>query len=118
MDKYSINIMWSIEDEGYIATIPEFPGLSAFGESQEEAIEEAKIALAGFIEIYNEDKCKIPEPQTMECYSGQTRLRLPKNLHAKLSQQAKREGVSLNTSTFGGVNSSPVPLQFRCLATI
>ena len=52
MDKYSINIMWTDEDEGYIATIPEFPGLSAFGESPEEAIGEAKIALAGFIEVY------------------------------------------------------------------
>ncbi len=97
MDKYSINIMWSDEDGGYIATIPEFPGLSAFGESPEEAIGEAKIALTGFIEVYNEDECKLPEPQIMECFSGQTRLRLPKNLHAKLSQQAKREGVSLNT---------------------
>ena len=97
MDKYSINIMWSEEDEGYIATIPEFPGLSAFGQNPEEAIEEAKIALAGFIEVYNEDGCKIPEPQTMECFSGQTRLRLPKTLHARLSQQAQREGVSLNT---------------------
>jgi antitoxin HicB len=97
MNKYSINIMWSDEDGGYIATIPEFPGLSAFGENPEEAIEEAKIALEGFLEVYNEDGCKIPEPQTLECYSGQTRLRLPKTLHAKLSQQAQREGVSLNT---------------------
>ncbi len=97
MDKYSINIMWSEEDEGYIATIPEFPGLSAFGENPEEAIEEAKLALEGFIEVYHEDGCKVPKPQTMETFSGQTRLRLPKNLHAKLSRQAKREDVSLNT---------------------
>jgi hypothetical protein len=30
----------------------------------------------------------------------------------------KKENSVLNNSTFGGVNSSPVPLQFRCLATI
>lgn len=97
MEKYSINLMWSEEDEGYIATIPEFPGLSAFGENPEEAMEEAQMALEGFIEVYNEDGCKIPEPQTLETYSGQTRLRLPKNMHAKLSRQANREGISLNT---------------------
>ena len=97
MDKYSINIVWSDEDESYIATIPEFPGLSAFGDTPEEAIEEAKIALAGFIEVFEEDGCKIPVPQTLSTFSGQTRLRLPKTLHAKLTQQANREGVSLNT---------------------
>jgi len=97
MEKYSINIIWSDEDEGYIATIPEFPGLSAFGDTPEEAIEEANIALAGFIEVFKEDGCKIPEPQTLNTFSGQTRLRLPKSLHSKLSQQANREGVSFNT---------------------
>lgn len=97
MKKYSINIIYSEEDEGYIATVPEFPGLSAYGETPEEAIEEAQMALKGFIEVFKEDGCKIPAPQTFESYSGQTRLRLPKNLHAKLSKQAEREGVSLNT---------------------
>jgi predicted RNase H-like HicB family nuclease len=97
MEKYSINIIWSDEDEAYIATIPEFPGLSAHGETAEEAIEEAKIALEGFIEVFKEDGCKLPEPQTLNDFSGQTRLRLTKSLHAKLSQEADREGVSLNT---------------------
>ncbi len=97
MKKYSVNIVYSEEDEGYIATIPEFPGLSAYGETPEEAIEEAQIALKGFIEVFKEDGCRLPTPQTLESYSGQTRLRLPKSLHAKLSKQAEREGVSLNT---------------------
>jgi predicted RNase H-like HicB family nuclease len=92
MEKYSFNIIYSEEDEGYVATIPEFPGLSAYGETPEEAIEEAQIVLKGFIEVYKEDGCKIPAPHTFESYSGQTRLRLPKNLHAKLSKQAEREG--------------------------
>ncbi len=97
MEKYSVNIVYSEEDEGYIATIPEFPGLSAYGETPEETIKEAQIALKGFIKVFKEDGCKIPIPQTLETYSGQTRLRLPKSLHAKLSKQAEREGVSLNT---------------------
>ena len=97
MKNYSINIIWSDEDEAYIATIPEFPGLSAFGETEEEAIKEAKIALEGFIKVFEEDGCTIPEPQTLSEFSGQTRIRLPKSLHAKLARQADREGVSLNS---------------------
>lgn len=55
MHKYSINVVWSDEDECYIATIPEFSGLSASGDSAEEAIQEAYVALEGFIEVYKED---------------------------------------------------------------
>ena len=97
MYKYSINVVWSDEDECYIATIPEFTGLSAFGDTQEGAIQEALVALEGFIEIYKEDNVPIPIPKTHKPHSGQTRLRLPKSLHAILVEEAKNEGVSLNT---------------------
>lgn len=97
MFKYSINMAWSDEDEGYIATIPEFPGLSAFGDTPEQAAKEARIAAKGFIEVFREDGCKLPEPEKTMRYSGQIRLRFPKTLHAKLSEEAKREDVSLNT---------------------
>lgn len=97
MLKYSINLIWSEEDCCYVARVSEFPGLSAFGETPEEAVKEVKIALDGFIKVYEEDGCSIPEPETLKQYSGQTRLRLPKSLHAALSEEAKTEGVSLNS---------------------
>lgn len=97
MFNYSIILMWSDEDNCYIARIPEFPGLSAFGDTPEEAVKEAKIAAEGFLDVYKEDGCQIPEPHILEDFSGQTRLRLPKSLHANLSQQAEKEGISLNS---------------------
>lgn len=97
MFKYSINLAWSEEDSCYVSTVAEFPGLSAFGNSPEEVVEEAKIAVEGFLKVYQEDGCPIPKPATLKPFSGQTRLRLPKSLHATLNQEAKKEGVSLNT---------------------
>lgn len=97
MNKYSVALAWSDEDGGYIATVPEFEGLSAFGETPEEALAEAKTALQGFIEVLEEAGEALPEPQRICPYSGQLRLRLPKSLHARLSEMARRENTSLNT---------------------
>jgi len=97
MFKYSINLSWSDEDGCYIALIPELPGLSAFGDTPEEAAAEAKTAAEGFIKVYKEDDCELPKPRKLSTHSGQTRLRLPKNLHMTLSHEAKAEGVSLNS---------------------
>lgn len=97
MSKYSMNTIWSNEDNGYIATVKEFPGLSAFGETRAEAIKQAERALEGFLKVYQEDGCELPKPYTSKQFSGQLRLRMPKSLHASLSEEADREGVSLNT---------------------
>ena len=49
-NKYPFNIAWSEEDQAYLATCPAFPGLSAFGETEEGAVTEAKVALTVMIE--------------------------------------------------------------------
>lgn len=95
--KYSFTTRYSIEDEGYIAECPEFPGLSAFGDSPEEAICEAKVALELMIESYMDRGKSLPKPKIKQEYSGQIRTRMPKSLHAKLADLAEEEGVSLNT---------------------
>lgn len=97
MSKHSVLVQWSEEDNAYIATVPELPGLSAFGSSQEEAARELSIAKKAYLEVMEEDGEEIPEPDVLKPFSGQTRLRLPKSLHQSLANEAKREGISLNT---------------------
>ena len=94
---YSFNIEWSEEDEEYIATCPAFPGLSAFGETEEEALKEAKIALEGFIETHKANRMALPEPIVHEAVSGKFQLRLPKSLHRLAVRMAELESVSLNS---------------------
>lgn len=38
-------IAYSEEDRGYIVTFPDFPGISAYGETKEDALKEAKVVL-------------------------------------------------------------------------
>jgi len=97
MNQYSVVIQWSDVDNGYIAFVPELEGLSAFGETQDVALRELTVAKEAYLEVLIEDGCISPQPEKVKEFSGQTRLRLPKSLHAKLSYEAKSEGVSLNT---------------------
>ena len=96
-DRYSTNVHWSDEDSCYIATCHEFPLLSAFGDSKEEALAEFQIVLELAIESYEENTLELPEPRTSVTHSGQFRLRLPKSLHRDMVEAAEKEGVSLNT---------------------
>ncbi len=97
MLNYSFSVTWSDEDEGYIAICPEFSGLSAFGDTAEEAITELKVAIGLATETYQAEGWDIPQPRQLPEYSGKLLLRMPKSLHGKLAQQAEVEGVSLNT---------------------
>lgn len=94
--KYPINIIWSDKDEGFVATVPEFNNLSAFGETYEEALEEARIAIEEYLAIMEEEGIPKPQPHTLSSYSGQISLRMPKTLHKDLVISARQNGVSLN----------------------
>lgn len=95
-NKYSFSIVWSEEDGEYVATCPAFPGLSALGETEEEALAEAKVALDLFIKTCKERGIPLPEPELAQDYSGQFRVRLPKSLHRQAAQMAASDGESLN----------------------
>ncbi|MDW7727541.1 MAG: type II toxin-antitoxin system HicB family antitoxin [Candidatus Methanoperedens sp.] len=50
MNKYAIEIFYSEEDEGYVAIVPELLECSAFGETEEEALKEIKVAIDVWLE--------------------------------------------------------------------
>ena len=94
--KYAIVVAFSDEDEGYIATVPELPGCSAFGDTEEDAIREVKIAASLWLSAAKKAGRKIPEPIVEKQFKGRFPLRLPGDLRRKLELEAKRKGVSLN----------------------
>ncbi|WP_213194626.1 type II toxin-antitoxin system HicB family antitoxin [Desulfuromonas sp. AOP6] len=93
MTKYGFILLWSDEDSGFIVTCPDFPGLSAFGETAEKALKEANIALNLLIESLRTTGTALPEPTKAADYSGQIRLRMPRSLHRSSAQRAEIEGV-------------------------
>jgi predicted RNase H-like HicB family nuclease len=111
-NKYPFQIEWSEEDREYMATCPAFPGLSSFGETEEEALREAKIALSGFLETYKANNLPLPEPVLKGRFSGKLQLRLPKSLHHAASRAAECEEVSLNTYIIDSVRTRVSAEQF------
>ncbi len=97
--KYSLSVFWSDEDEEFIALSPEFPGLSAFGKTHDEAVKKAKDAIEGLASLYKEDNETLPAPRKLPEHSGQYRIRIPRSLHTALVLEAERQGVSLNALT-------------------
>ncbi|MDX2042024.1 MAG: toxin-antitoxin system HicB family antitoxin [Acidobacteriota bacterium] len=96
MIKYALNILWSEEDSEFVATCPAFPGLSALGETEEEALAEAKIALSLFIKTCEEQGIPLPVQEAVQEFSGQFRVRLPKSIHRQAVQMAEHDRISLN----------------------
>ncbi len=97
MNKHAISIKWSDEDNSFVATIPGIKVLSAFGVTREEALSELHIAAEAYFEALEAAGKPLPLPEKVTPYSGQLRLRMPKSLHASLSNEAKDENISLNT---------------------
>ncbi|MBI5409656.1 MAG: type II toxin-antitoxin system HicB family antitoxin [Nitrospirae bacterium] len=93
---YPIKVFYSEEDKGFIAVIPDLPGCSAFGETEEEAVKQVKIAQELWLKTAKKEKRKIPKPVVKDIYSGKILARTPKSLHQALIVRAKEEGVSLN----------------------
>lgn len=93
---YRTELYEDTEKGGYTAAMPELPGCLSCGETMEEAVKNIKNAQKDWLQAALEDGYPIPEPVKIEDYSGQFKLRLPKSLHKKLAEHAKREGISLN----------------------
>lgn len=94
---YSVRLDWSDEDAAYVATSPEFPGLSGVDEDPDAALTELREALEMAIEVLEEDGESLPERRPVVPHSGKFVSRLPRSMHAELARRADEEGVSLNS---------------------
>jgi predicted RNase H-like HicB family nuclease len=61
--RYEMIIYWSEGDEAFIAEVPELPGCAADGATYEEAVANAKVIIAEWIETARELGRAIPEPR-------------------------------------------------------
>ena len=69
MYKYEILIYWSAEDQSYVAEVPELAGCMADGGTYKEALENAEVVIAEWIETARGLGRAIPEPRGKLAYA-------------------------------------------------
>lgn len=92
-------IIQPVTDESgsyFYARVLELDGCQSTGETLEDAYNNLKDAMKGWIETKIENGFAVPLPIGYENFSGKFIIRIPKSLHYRLSVEAKKEGVSLN----------------------
>ena len=94
--KYRMEVIEDKDEGGYVVSFPELPGCITCGQTVESAIANAMDAKKIWLEAAIEDGIQIHEPDSLEEYSGQFKLRLPRSLHRSLAEHSKREGISMN----------------------
>ena len=63
MTKYEIILYWSVDDDAFIAEVPELPGCAADGPTRQEALANAEIVIQEWIQTAQELGRPIPEPK-------------------------------------------------------
>ena len=93
---YKIEIVEDKDEGGYVVSYPDLPGCITCGETIETAVANANDAKMAWIETTLESGIEIQEPNNLEEYSGQFKLRIPRSLHRSLAEHSKKDGISMN----------------------
>lgn len=84
------------EAGGYVASIQEFPGCVADGDSAEEALRNLDSAAEAWLEVALAHGQDVREPISLDGFSGKIALRAPRSLHRQVAELAELEGSSIN----------------------
>jgi len=86
---------------GFLVTFPDLPGCMSDGETEQEAVSNARDAFSAWVSARVDAGEEVPAPEyrtePVPDMSGKFVARVPKTIHAKLAARAMEEGVSLNT---------------------
>ena len=95
-DHYTYRITWSPEDGEHLGRCAEFPSLSWFAPTPDEALLGIRKLVGDVLADMKASGESPPEPLADRTYSGRFVVRVPPETHRNLVIKAAEEGVSLN----------------------
>ena len=93
---YRMEIVEDTDEGGFVVSYPDLPGCITSGETLESAAKNALDAKKAWLTAALEEGIEIHEPDNLEEYSGQFKLRIPRSLHRLLAEHSQKEGISMN----------------------
>ena len=93
---YRIEILPDPHEGGYVVRYPDLPGCITVSDTLNNVLKNAEDAKCAWLTAAIEDGIRIAEPGSLDDYSGQFKLRIPRSLHRSLAEHAKAEGTSMN----------------------
>lgn len=93
---YRLEIVEDPDEGGYVVSFSDLRGCITSADTIERAIDNVKDGKRAWLEAMLEDGSEIPEPDDLDKYSGQFKLRIPKSLHRQPAEHSKRERISMN----------------------
>lgn len=81
---------------GYVASILEFPGCIAEGETPDEAIRNLDKAALSWVKVALANNYEFRDPVSFDGNSGKIALRIPRGLHKQVAELAELEDTSIN----------------------
>jgi predicted RNase H-like HicB family nuclease len=107
IERYAITLIWSQEDEAYLAMIPDLPGCAADGATVEEAIKNLDVVAQEWIETAKELGRRIPAPVTLSQLRERDR-KADEEQHAAFEAAVKR-AVDMLAKTAKSRTPEPLP---------
>ncbi len=94
--RYLKIVEWSDEDKCYIGSAPPLIGQSCHGPTEGSVLQQLKVIVEEWVEIYLTDGKPLPESTISREFSGKFVVRLPPEVHKKVALKAMARGESLN----------------------
>ena len=69
MYRYELIVFWSDEDARFVVEVPELPGCKADGETYEQAVQNAQVIIAEWIETAQSIGREMPQPRGRLAYA-------------------------------------------------
>jgi len=95
-DRYTYRVTWSQEDREYAGLCAEFPSLSWLARTPEAALRGIRGLVAEVVEDLQVNGEPVPDALSSRLFSGKFMVRVPPEVHRKLTLEAAEAGVSLN----------------------
>lgn len=94
---YAYRVVWSAEDQEFVATCVEFPSLSWLAHDQVEALQGLEELVREVLDDLETEGAELPQPLAERPFSGKFNLRLGSHLHRRVALAAAEAGLSINS---------------------